>query len=134
AAVGWLSILVLALALPARAQNPRLSLRLEKVTAAEAADRLAAAAGVRVDLPAARQPGGGTAGLQERTDFDWRDATLARALRELCERCSLASYRSVTGYTLLPTSRPVSPPRPLPAVEKNGYRIFLRSVGVSENR
>src|SRR5262249_31614507 len=99
-----------ALAAPGAAQNPRLSLKLENLTAADAAARLGEAAGVSLNLAGGGQAGApapGAARLQERASFDWTGVTFAQALRQLCERYGLrVGFRNSAGYPLAPAGAP----------------------------
>lgn len=128
----------LLLAAPAWAENPRISLRLEKVTAAEAIARLAEVTRVKVGLyapPGQAQPG--LPILQERADFDWNRATLGRAMRDLAKRYELRPNREPGGgYMLFPAfGLPAPPPgKAVGVVEQNGAKLFARSVQVYETR
>src|SRR5688572_21367228 len=90
--------LVLALALccaSARAANPKVTLRLENVTAAEAIEQLSSASAVFLELSGEVPKG------PERASFDWKDVTLATAMRQLCERFKIQPRRRWEGgYTL----------------------------------
>jgi hypothetical protein len=123
----WLALLVLvALAAPARAENPRVSLKVENATCAEAAAALARAANVSLQIvpPAS--------GMQERASFDWTNTTFARALRQLCERFELSPVRRGGSYLLSgPGIRPGLPAQK-PVFEKDGLRLFARRVEILE--
>jgi hypothetical protein len=132
-------LLAIGLAPPACAQNPRLDLKLEGVTAAEAVAQLGRAIGAEVELrrqplPSTGQPPPAPE-LDEKASFDWRGVSLARALRQLCGRYNLRSYRAPEGGFWLSPLGPATVPalQAPPAVEKNGLRLFVRSVSVFEN-
>src|SRR5262245_47947934 len=89
----------------ALAENPRISLKVENANLMEAAAALSQAAGTRVEYYTPELAAGGRAvlpwALEEKASFDWTDATLARALRQLCEKYSLRpNQRPGGGYTL----------------------------------
>src|SRR3954451_6280871 len=115
----WLPALVLAAAggSPGRSENPRISLKLENVTPAEAAAQLGRAAGLRVDFP-------GTFGAAlpepaERASYDWTNTSFARALRQLCEKYNLRPSRLPGGYALYPAfNAPAAPLKRSGIVEK----------------
>ena len=117
---------------PARAENPKVSLKLENVTAAEAIAALAKASKAALSLS------GSGGRLAKKSSFDWQGVSLARAMRELCRRYQLRpnrDYRS-GGYRFYP-AQPALPAAAAPRVglvEKQGVRIFPRSIGVTEDR
>lgn len=124
-----LAVALLAAALapfPARAENPRLSLKLENVGAAEAAAQLGKAAGVPVELS-----GGGS---PDRASFEWSDVTLGRALRQLCEKYGLRPARRMNGYLLYPSPPPGPAPKRVGLVEKNGMRLYARALTLADRR
>src|SRR5262245_20912034 len=84
---------------PARAENPKVSLKVVDVTPAEAIARLSSASGIRVDLPASQPFGGaGLSAADQKVSFDWTDMTFARALRQFCEKYNLRPNRRPGGY------------------------------------
>src|SRR5437870_4442617 len=91
----WFLLPALAtLALPAAAANPRISLKVENATCAEAAAALGKAAGIPVELYRPPQQEGAPAPkpnpvLDEKASFDWTNIRFAQALRQLCERYHL---------------------------------------------
>src|SRR5689334_15478997 len=90
--------------LTARAANPRVSLKVEKATAREAAAALSKASGVPLEIrPYPTLPGRTLPmlpDLNERATFDWTDVTFARALRDLSERYHLGGRASAGGWVL----------------------------------
>lgn len=77
-AAAWpLALLVLCAArvCPARAEYPRISLKLENATSVEAAEALSKASGIALGV----EPGAGAPPTVERASFDWTDVTAARA-------------------------------------------------------
>ena len=115
---------------PARAENPRVHLKLENVTAAEAAAALGKAADVEIQLSTRGQE----AAFQEKASFDWSDTTLGTALRQLTRRYPLRLSGHFGGrYQLFADAQGPAPARQS-LVEKNGVRIFVRSIGVYSNR
>lgn len=132
----WIPVLTLAaIALPARAENPKISLKLVNVRPSEAVAQLSQATGIKVDLfssnPAAI-PGG-----EEKLNFDWTDFTFARALRQFCEKLNLRPNRSAGGYVLYPgfnAAAPAAAKKRVGLVEKSGTKIFARSISVDDRR
>jgi hypothetical protein len=128
-------VLVAVAAAPARGVNPKVSLKVENATFAEAAAALSRASGVAVWLmPQPPRPGqpppAQPPGLDEKASFDWTNTTFARALRQLCERYHLRPwYLGAQGYGL--GQRFGDPPR-LPVlagpVEKVGVRLFVSAA------
>ncbi len=131
----------LALAIPTRADNPKLAIKVEKATAAEAAAALSKAAGVRVRLffqPEApnAKPAEEPPEYRERSDFDWTGVTFARALRQLCEKYGLRPWRQPGGdYLLHQSGRGGGPaPKLVGLYERNGVRVHATGVQFYENR
>src|SRR5262249_12446416 len=129
-----LLVLLTAAGLPAAATNPKVSLQVENATAAEAAAALSKAARVPggLGLPVT-PPARDRERLQERGTFDWREATFAGALRQLCERYDLVPGRGPSGYLLALRSQlggtlPALLARPPAQWEKEGTRVVLRSA------
>jgi len=124
---------------PAHAENPKISLNLEEVTAVEAAAALSNAARVPLDFPG-YQPSIRQSRqyeqLKERASWRWQDVTLARALRELAERYSLSVTRSGQGYHLFPAQAPraAAAANPVGLIVKEGIRIHPESVSISSQR
>jgi hypothetical protein len=148
AAYPWLSALAVAalamivLAAPSRAENPRVSLKVENATAREAAAQLSRAAGIQVDvyppaIPAEANPPV-PAPLEQKASFDWTGTTFARALRQLCEKYGLRpNPRPAGGYTLYPAAGaavPAPAQKPVGLFEKNGVRLFARGINVTDYR
>ncbi len=138
-----ISLLFAAIAAPALAANPILKVHLEEANALEAAKALAKAADVEVDLyteqipPGAQRPK--VPQLEERYSFSWNNISFARALRQLCQKYNLMPGRKQGGgYVLYPANNAAPPPnQPKKRVglfEKNGYRVYARSVSVNSNR
>src|SRR5262249_6410510 len=102
---GFAALLLTAI-LPARAENPKVSLKVEGATAAEAAAALGQAARIPIELSLPpTTPARERERLLERDTFDWRAATFAAALRQLCERYDLAPGRGPSGYLLGPRAQ-----------------------------
>lgn len=121
-------------AAPARAENPRISLKVVNATPAEAVAQLSSASGIRVELTPG-PVGGLGAGAEPRCTFDWAETTFARALRQFCDKYSLRPGRRLGGYTLYSSfNAPAPPPRRASVVEKAGMRFFPRSVTVEDRR
>ncbi|HTE17241.1 MAG TPA: hypothetical protein VK689_02540 [Armatimonadota bacterium] len=124
----------------ALAENPRVSLTVEDVNAADAAAALTRASGIEVRIARPLPRPGVPAplvvpALEERSSFDWNATTFARALRELCERYRLAPRKRPGGYVLRPTE--IAPPPPLPplgVVEKEGVRLTVARIEVGPER
>ena len=132
----WLfSLLCLLLCVSnSRAENPRLSLRLRQVTCAEAAAALEKQSGETVSLmeiPVQRTPGVPRVDLSERADWDWTNATLADALRQLALRYRLTASGGPTGYQLIPRFGPYGngPQDPRGRWEGHGVKIGVTNAG-----
>src|SRR5438046_155323 len=82
---------------PARAENPRISLKVVGATPAEAVAQLSGASGIRIDLASVPAFGGAGALVEERVSFDWTNTTFARALRQFCEKYNLRPSRRPGG-------------------------------------
>lgn len=120
------------------AEQARVTVKLRGVTAAEAVKALVEKTGAPVrlysaDLPPNRPVDGAEL---RRADFDWSGLTFAQALRQVCERYQLRPSRGVGGYLLYPNPQapPAAPPQRVGLVEKEGVRLFVRSVNIFENR
>lgn len=115
----------------ARAENPRIHLKLENVTAAEAAEALGSAANASITLTLSPNP---DKRLLEKRSFNWSDITLADALRQIVEQYPLRANRFGNRYllTFFPVPGPALAYQNL--VEKHGVRVFLRRVTVSNSR
>jgi hypothetical protein len=124
----------------ARAENPRISLKVENATFAEAAAALSKASGIPVEHWSARLPQGLARRpeplLEEKASFDWTNVPFAHALRQLCDHYNLQPVHGIGGgYTLNAAGARAAPPGKLVGlVEKNGMRLFARSIAVYENR
>jgi hypothetical protein len=122
-------VFTLILCAPAWAENPRISLKVENATAAEAVAQLSKAAGIPIDI-SSRQPG-----EEERASFDWTNTTFARALRQLCERYGYHPSTMFAGSLMLMSgAAPKRAAMPVGLVEKRGVRLFVERVSVSYNR
>lgn len=134
-------VMVLTLSAPVRADNPRVALKLESATFAEAAAALSKASGLTLELHR-RVQGGAPAPppaiLEERSSFNWADVRFAQALRELCERYELNPSRQADGYVLFwrgpAPGLPAPPAKPVGLVEKRGVRLFVSQVRTFDNR
>src|SRR5690242_5413998 len=115
---GFLSIaLILAvIQTPARAANPKVSLKVENATAAEAANALSQASGIAVEL--ASSPGGALVPApDQKASFDWTGVPFARALRQLCEQYVLLPNRRGAGYTLYAGAAAAAPVKPVGLID-----------------
>jgi hypothetical protein len=139
----WILLLaVVVLSRPAAADNPRVSLKVENATCAEAAAALGKAAGIPVEIYRPPQREGAPApkpipALKEKASFDWSNVRFAQALRQLCGRYELVArgYRGV--YQLYPggAGLPASmPEKPVGLVTRNGLRLFARGIQIYENQ
>src|SRR5687768_11259904 len=76
-------------------ENPKITLKLKDVTAAETMDALSKASGIPVSLLPGMQDAAGApkspqiALLDQKASFDWSGITFARALRQLMEHYKL---------------------------------------------
>lgn len=136
-----LALALLAPVSPGRAANPRVSLKVESASCAEAVAALGRAAGVPIELSLPRLPEGAPLpasylALGEKATFDWTGVPLSRAMRQLCERYRLRPFRSaVAGYAFQLQAAPApAPGAAAPAVERNGVRVSLRSLQISDGR
>jgi hypothetical protein len=125
-----LALLTLALLLlrggPVEAENPRVSLKVAGATAVEAAAQLSQAAGVPLQVYGN--------GPEERAGFDWTNVSFGRALRQLCEKFNLQPTRQAGGYALQPAPAPGPPPKRVGLVEKDGARLYVRGISVTDKR
>src|SRR5947207_3430541 len=109
--IRWLSsamLLLAAIHAPGMAANPKVSLKVENATAAEAVAALSRAAGIPLEFSLPRTLPGApvppfVAAVNERTSFDWSGVSFARALRQLCGKYGLALNRRTGGYSLYPS-------------------------------
>lgn len=123
---------------PAGAENPRITLKLENVTAREAMDRLGAAAGLTVELFRAEPADGPQPplpGLDQKSSFDWAGVPFAQALRQLCRRYHLEPARTLQGYTLVPEDAPPAlPAKKVGLTRKNSVQVYAQSVATYSGR
>jgi hypothetical protein len=134
-----LSLLALICA-PAGTENPKVSLKLDNATLTEAAAQLSKASGIQVEvyqpeLPAGAQPRPMPA-QDVRASFAWSNITFGRALRQLCDTYNVRPNRRIGVYLLHPSFAAAAgpPPKRVGLVEKNGMRLFARSVYIHESR
>ncbi|MBM3459431.1 MAG: hypothetical protein FJX77_12980 [Armatimonadetes bacterium] len=118
-----------ALAGPAgvRADNPLVTLKLERATLAECAAALTKQSSVFIEVAGPAPPPGKP---EPRADFHWQDAPLSRVLREMEARygCRLSGLYPV-GYRLTPLAAGEQAALPRIAFEKDGMRVAVVSVG-----
>ncbi|HTE18499.1 MAG TPA: hypothetical protein VK689_08970, partial [Armatimonadota bacterium] len=112
------------------ASGPRITLRLEDATVADAAVAITRVSGVPIDagkaLPRMEPP---TA--PPRASFAWENASLDRVLRELCARFRCGCVGGPEGYALFSTRLPRKGPV---AFEKEGVRVAVAGVARTERR
>ncbi|MFN3653386.1 MAG: hypothetical protein ACK47B_27725 [Armatimonadota bacterium] len=124
---------------PVRGADPKLTVRAEQVTLAEAAALLERESGVPVEVALLRAPGipAPEVDPDQRMTFDWSRATLGRALEDLADRYGLhLSSRMGGGYRLstwLGSSRRQRY-QLAGAVERSGFRIGVRVLSVQRQR
>jgi hypothetical protein len=113
---------------PAATENPRVSIKVENASAADAAAALSRASGIRLELSGA--------GGAERLTFDWTGVSFGRALRQLCEKVNVQPVWRLNGYVLESLSGAPPPPvtKRVGLVEKNGARIYVRGAFVQDKR
>ncbi len=111
---------------PARADNPKIALKIQDAPLSEALKKLGEASGIPLDLSAGHL-------ASERVTFDWSNATLGRALRDLCARFNLQPNRNGGRYMLYLTGGAPAG-KPVGVVQKSGVQLSVRSVSVNENR
>src|SRR4051812_9402466 len=87
----FLLVALCAVAVPSRAANPKVTLQIDKATVVEAVDRLSKAAGVPLDLSGDVPKG------TEQATFEWKEATFAEAMRQVCEKFLLLPQRGQNG-------------------------------------
>lgn len=113
----------------ARAENPKLTLDLENVSAPEAVAALAKNSGVALRFQ--ERYGDDYASperQQRRANFRWRNVTLSQALREASEKFGLKFRRSQSGYFLHFAASPAEAPAPLARMEKDGVQVRIRQI------
>lgn len=126
-------LLVLAGLPPAQAENPRLTLKLENVTAAEAIQRLSTTTRVLIELRPRAAEGAGA----RRASFTWNDVTLGTALRQLCAEFGLRPFPAPAGagVALAPAGAGAAGMGPkVGVVKKNGVKLYLRQISVNSQR
>lgn len=132
-----LFVLAAVVSRPAAAANPKLKLKLQDVSVAEAVKQLSEASGVSVTLhdPPGQQ-GGGNAARDQKLSFDWNGVTFANALRQVCEKYLMQPNRGPVGYVLYPSFQAPAgaPAKRVGLVEKNGTKIWLRAVSLNDYR
>jgi hypothetical protein len=148
AASGFLATLI---STGAHAANPRVTLKLENATLSQAAESLAKATGIVLQVYAHQNAAGtpGRAGKgdlgqadpaspgEPRYSFDWKDQPFASTLRDLCRKAGANLGRGGPGrFILYPTQAPIqgAPEKPVGLVLQNGVRMYVRSVHVNDNR
>ena len=143
----WLcsTFLVLCAVTPAAAaNNPRIKLKLQRATPAEAAAALSRVSGEKVeyqppDRPMDKPVADPDGAVPERADFDWNDLSFARALRQVSDRFNLAVARDWPGRGYLLQTRGPNP-RPKPSekfpgfVETKGYRFWVTQLSMESRR
>lgn len=132
-----LALFLLTASLPVRAANPKISLKVQDATAAEAAAALGKAAGIPVELYAPRGiPAAAAPAPAGKASFDWSAATFGRALRQLCRQFDLMPSRRDAGYVLYPSGNAPAPAnaKPVGLVEKDGIRMYATSIRVQDSR
>ena len=113
----------------AGAENPKLTLDLEKVSAPEAVAALAKTSGVTLRFQERFGDEGASPERQQRREsFHWRNVTLAQALREAGERFGLKFRRSQSGYFLHFAAGVAPALAPLARQEKEGIQVRLRQI------
>jgi hypothetical protein len=128
------------MAVPGRAENPKLALTVSEATAREALAKLSQASGLPAQIYQTPTPAGVAPaelpGLDLRSTFNWQGVTFAEALRQLCRKYHLRPGRRTEGYVLYPGQDAPAPrdPKPVGLVDKNGVRLSVASVGMYENR
>jgi hypothetical protein len=136
-----LSLAALMVAARAGAENPRVTLHLERATAPEIIAALSKASGVPISLFGQGEEPGEQAppveGLEQKISVDWKAVPLADALRELCKKYPLQPLRSQGGgFTLQPTFEAPLPPmaRRVGLAEQQGIRLYALGVNLNLNR
>lgn len=120
-------ILLVLLAAAARADNPRVTLELREARLPDVVAQLARAADTKIDLFAANE-------MEKTGSFQWSDAPLSRALREVSARFGMQCRKNSGGYALYSVPNPPARPRPTGLTEKNGVRIYARGVTLDDRR
>ncbi|HTE20719.1 MAG TPA: hypothetical protein VK689_20325, partial [Armatimonadota bacterium] len=133
------ALLAVVTPVPGWGANPAISVRAREVTLTEAAAILEKAAGVPIEVRLLIGPPFPAPEVDPelRTSFDWSASTLGKALRELADRYGLhASARPGGGYVLMSVfgGARLKPYHPVGAVERDGFRIGLRSLTVQRER
>jgi len=135
--LGPLLVLVVAAARPAAAANPKLMLKLQDVSVAEAVRQLSQASGVSVTLhdPPGNQRGANAA-RDQKLSFDWNGVSFANALRQVCDKYLLQPNRGPVGYVLYPSFQAPAgaPAKRVGLLEKNGTKLWLRAISLNDYR
>jgi hypothetical protein len=133
---GSLLLLAAVTARPAAAANPKLMLKLQDVPVAEAVKQLSQASGVSVILNDPSNQRGGNAQRDQKQSFDWNGVTFANALRQVCTKYLLQPNRGPVGYVLYPSFQAPAgaPAKKVGLVEKNGAKLWMRSISVNDYR
>lgn len=130
-------VLGMCTAAPVGAQNPKLNLRVEQVTFAEALGALSKATGISLQVYQPRLPPNfpvrpTEARQMEKASFNWEGVTLAKALRDLAERYGVRPMRRYGAYEFYPGSVPKLPEKLTGLVEQDGLKLFARSVMIHQ--
>lgn len=136
-----LFLAALTVAAPAGADNPRVTLHLERATALEIVAALSKASGVPISLFGETAEPGEHAppveGLEQKSSVDWKAIPLADALRDLCKKYPLQPMRTQGGgFMLQPTFEAPLPPmaRRVGLTEQQGVRLYVLGVSLTINR
>lgn len=143
----WIGILsALGAAGSVEAANPRVTLKLERVTCEQALEALNRVSGVSITLAGVQRPAdpargriaGPQAVLDEPASFEWTNAPLGKVVRELCARYQLRLQQFGSRFTVMPGGAPrpaAAPPgKPRFLVEREGFRLYAVSVSSSSQR
>ncbi len=135
------TFVALSLCASGRAAPPTITLTLNQATLPEACAALSEATGLSVKMGAvpnfSRKP---EPPIPQRESFAWKQATLSRVLRDLCDRFDLTAGQGpgpeVSVYPRWPFEPGVVPPPVLEVgvAEKNGVRFSIGGIDLQSNR
>jgi hypothetical protein len=130
------SVLALAgaLAAPAAAENPKVTLSAHGVTADEVVAQLARAADTSLTIYG--NVGASDPLLLQKSDWDWKDVPLAQAMRQVCAKYSLRTGRAQIGFVFYANqgAPPAAAAKQVGVTEKDGVKLWVNGTTIYESR